>query len=350
MRALVATGQGRIELQHLADPVCGPEQLLVRNRVTAVSSGTEQLMLYGRPTGQDRKHPGWPRVGAFGYLGAGEVIEVGSAVDGFELGDRVACGRPWGMHRDVVDVAAHSATLLPDEVSCRDGACAYWVVPPMAGIIAGDPQVDDAVAVVGLGPLGTAAVQLLVAGGRRVLAHDPVAARRQRAQALGAHLLNLDGAPADGIVDGPPPQVVLEASGTQGGLELALELVAPLGRVVLIGVLPPLDDMDLHWPMQTKGIAILPIARPSSASPEGGGPGSPRSAYLPQVLRLLATRQLDVGQSCSWVVPAERAADGFELLREAPGLIHGLAIGWDDGHVEDTGFDAALREHRSSRG
>ena len=350
MRALVATGPGRLELEDVPDPVCQPDQLLVRNHVTAVSSGTEQLMLYGRPSGPDRKHPGWPSIGAFGYLGAGVVIEVGGAVSGFEPGDRVACGRTWGMHREIVDVSAHAATLLPDELSCRDGACAYWAVPPMAGIVAAAPQLDETVAVLGLGPLGLAAVQLLVAGGRRVLAHDPVVARRHHARDLGASLLDPDGTLAGAVTDGLAPQVVLEVSGTQSGLELALELVAPLGRVVLIGVLPPLDDMDLHWPMQTKGIAIVPIARPSSASPEGGGPGSPRSAYLPQVLRLLSAKQLDVGRSCRWVVPAQRAADGFDLLRGAPELIQGLAIGWDDDHVEDTGFDAALREHRSVHG
>ena len=349
MRALIAESPGRLVLAEVPVPPCTSDGLLVRNHVTAVSSGTEQLMLYGRGGVEDAKHPGWPQVGGFGYLGAGEVVEVGRDVRDFSPGDRVACGRVWGMHREVVDVPAHSALHLPDTVGFRDGACSYWAVPPMAGIIAARPRPGELVAVLGLGPLGLAAVELLLGAGHSVLAIDPI--QHRRAVAAGRGASPLTPAEARGRLErsDDPPAVLLEVSGSQAGLELALELAAPLARIVLVGVLPPLDDVDLHWPMQVKGIKILPIARPSAASPEGGGPGSPRSAYLPTVLRWLAAGRLDLQGACTWVVPPERAAHAFDLLHHAPERLTGLAIAWDEACTAVAGFEENLRAHRSAR-
>src|SRR4051812_44101849 len=136
MRALVATGPGQLAMDEIADPEVGAGQVLVRSRVTAVSAGTELRMLYeGRSEyGPD---PEWPAEGAFGYLVAGDVIAVGSGITGFREGDRVACGRTWGAHREIVDTDAASALHLPVDVGYLEGACAYWAVPPMCGILAG---------------------------------------------------------------------------------------------------------------------------------------------------------------------------------------------------------------------
>ena len=349
MRALIAESPGRLVLDEVPVPPCPSDGLLVRNHVTAVSSGTEQLMLHGRGGVEDAKHPGWPQVGGFGYLGAGEVTEVGRDVRGLSPGDRVACGRVWGMHREVVDVPAHSALHLPDAVGFRDGACSYWAVPPMAGIIAARPRPGELAAVLGLGPLGLAAVELLIAAGHSVLAIDPIGHRRELAAGRGAVPLTPAEARGRSERGDDLPAVLLEVSGSQAGLELALELAAPLARVVLVGVLPPLDDVDLHWPMQVKGVKILPIARPSAASPEGGGPGSPRNAYLPTVLRWLADGHLDLAGACTWVVPPDRAPHAFELLHQAPERLTGLAIAWEGSCTAIDGFEENLRAHRSSR-
>jgi threonine dehydrogenase-like Zn-dependent dehydrogenase len=62
MRVLVAPGPGRLVMDEVPDPEPEAGQVLIRTRVTAVSSGTELRMLY---RGQDDRSggPGWSAIG-----------------------------------------------------------------------------------------------------------------------------------------------------------------------------------------------------------------------------------------------------------------------------------------------
>jgi len=298
-------------------------------------------MLYGRP-GDVREHaPDFPVEGAFGYLAAGDVVEVGRNVRGLEPGDRVSCGRVWGAHRELLDTAADSAIIIPDDMSYLEAAAAYWAVPPMAGILAGKPRFYSDTAVIGLGPLGLCAVQMLLMSSRRVAAIDLVASRVEIARAFGA--IAVDGSavdPTEAIMDALPngPEVVIEASGTQAGLKLALDIVKPRGRVALVGVPPPLKDLNLFWPMQIKGIQLVPLHRESEASPQGGGAGSPRQSYLPDVLDMITQDLLDIEGLTSWVIPPESGPEAMALLHHHPDRVLGTAFAWDENeqrNVED---------------
>src|ERR1700733_8679230 len=154
MKALVAPGPGRLVVDEVPEPAHGPGQVLVRTRVTAVSAGTELRMLYGDPeasTGgvwggrppEASTSPDWPAVGAFGYLACGDVVATGPGVTGLAAGDRVTCGTGWGAHAELLAVDAASAQVLPPGLSYLDGACAYWAVPPLCGILAGRPEFYD---------------------------------------------------------------------------------------------------------------------------------------------------------------------------------------------------------------
>lgn len=345
MRTLTARSFGDLVLEEVPDPEIGPDQVLIETKVTAVSAGTERRMLFGRP-GDVREHaPDFPVVGAFGYLAAGDVVEVGSNVEGLEPGDRVSAGRAWGAHRELLDTDATSVIKIPDDMSYLEGAASYWAVPPFAGILAASPRLYSDAAVVGLGPLGLSAVQILQRSSRRVLAIDIVGSRVDVARSYGA--LGLDASLQDvaeacesAMPDGP--EVVIEASGTQAGLEAALEIVRPLGRVALVGVPPPLHDIDLFWPMQHKGIKLVPLHREGTSSPQGGGAGSPRATYLPDVLDMISRKLLDVEGMTSWVVPVERGPEAFDLLHRDPERVLGIGFAWEDGQARETDRFEAL--------
>ncbi len=336
MRVLTAHDFGVLALEEAPDPEIGPGQVLVRTKVSAVSAGTERRMLYGRP-GDIREHaPDFPVVGAFGYLAAGDVVEVGAGVEHVAVGDRVSCGRVWGAHRELLDTDALSVIPIPDHMSYLDGAASYWAVPPMAGILAGRPRVYGDTAVIGLGPLGLAAVQILQRFSRRVLAVDIVASRVDAAARYGA--IGIDAARRDAAAESKAvlpdgPEVVIEASGTQAGLELALEIAGPMARVALVGVPPPLTGMNLFWPMQIKGIQLVPLHRDTAASPQGGGVGSPRQVYLPEVLDMISRGLLDIEGMTSWVVPVERGPRAMDLLHHHPDEVLGIAFAWDQGEI-----------------
>lgn len=336
--ALVANAAGSLRLETVPAPTLGPTQLLVRVRVSAVSSGTERRMLHGHAGRADRDHPGWPQVGAFGYLAAGDVVAVGASVTGFAVGDRVTCGRRWGAHRELLDVDASSALLIPDDVDYTDAACAYWAVPPWCGILAAGAGPAEPVAVVGLGPLGLCAVELLGPAVRPVLGIDPIARRRRLAEDRGARALEpeeVDALAHDGVIAGASaerrPAAVLECSGSQSGFELALRLVRPRGRVVLVGSLPPLQDLELFWPLQVSGASVHPIHRPGDASPQDGGASSPRALHLPRMLERIRHGTLRLTDLCTAVVTPEDAVDAFDSLHRGPDRMVGLAIAWDRG-------------------
>jgi threonine dehydrogenase-like Zn-dependent dehydrogenase len=339
MRALVATGPGQLQMADVSEPVASAGQVLVRSRVTAVSAGTELRMLYdGRA--EHGPDPQWPVVGAFGYLVAGDVMAVGPEVSGVKVGDRVACGRTWGAHREIVETAATQVQLLPEDMSYLDGACAYWAVPPLCGILAGRPDFYADVAVVGLGPLGIAAVQMLAPFCRTVVAVDRVrmrcdSAARYGAVAVDGSLVDAAAAVREVLADGAA--VVIQAAGSQAALDLCLDVVSSGGCVVNVGTLPTLSGIDLFWPMQLSGARLVPIYRPAATSTreEDGALGLVlRERYLPDVIEMMRRGRLDIGALCTWCVPIERGPAAFELLRAHPERCLGLAFAWDDAEVK----------------
>jgi len=350
MRALLAQGLGDLVLGDIAEPTVGPGRVLVQTKVTAVSAGTERRMLFGRPNDVREHAPEFPVEGAFGYLAAGDIVEIGPGVDGLRVGDRVSAGRAWGAHREILDTDATSVLPVPEDMSYMEAAASYWAVPPFAGILAAKPRIYGNSAVVGLGPLGLCAVQILAHSSRRVLAIDIVESRVELARSFGAVGINNSTDEMQDSLDAEMPagpEVVIEASGTQAGLELALEIVAPLGRIALVGVPPPLDGMNLFWPMQHKGVQLVPLARESTSSPQGGGAGSPRATYLPDALDMITRDLLDIDAITSWIVPVERATEAFGMLNDHPDRVLGIGFAWEQGqirHIER--FDALRRDSK----
>jgi threonine dehydrogenase-like Zn-dependent dehydrogenase len=335
MRALIAPGEGRLELGEAPDPVVQPGQVIVRTAISAVSAGTERRKLYTETLGvRDVRDP-WPAIGGFGYMASGEVIAVGDGVTSVQPGQRVYAGRAWGGHRELLDVPESGVLPLPDMLDWLDGACAYWAVPPLLGILAAEPAVLADAAVVGLGPLGQCGVQLLAPFCRSVVALDPVASRRALAVELGATAsLDPASAPAADLAErvravAPDlPSVVLEVSGTQAGLEAALAIVRPKGVIALVGSQKPLHDFDLFWPLQHSGARVVPLYRAGPASIQSGGAEHPMRRYLPDVFDLVRRGRLDLRRLATWVVPPADAPATLERLHRHPEEAVGMAIDW----------------------
>ena len=126
-------------------PQVSPKNLLVRVDYSCISVGTEMagvrmsgLPLYQRALKQPEnvkrvmemvRDQGMKRTmhrvtgklaasSPTGYSAAGTVIEVGAEVDGFSVGDRVACaGAGIANHAEVIDVPVNLAAKIPDTVS-----------------------------------------------------------------------------------------------------------------------------------------------------------------------------------------------------------------------------------------
>ncbi|MCG3203792.1 MAG: Inositol 2-dehydrogenase/D-chiro-inositol 3-dehydrogenase [Elusimicrobia bacterium] len=110
---------------------------------------------------------------ALGYSCSGRVLAMGSQVQGFQVGDRVACaGAGLANHAEVVSVPSTLVVKIPGSVS--DAHASFVTIGAIAlqGVRRADVRLGETVCVVGLGLIGQITVQLLTAAGCRVVGYD----------------------------------------------------------------------------------------------------------------------------------------------------------------------------------
>jgi Zn-dependent alcohol dehydrogenase len=105
-----------------------------------------------------------------------------------------------------------------------------------AVVNAGRPAPGDAVAVVGLGGVGMAALLVAVALGHEVIGVDAVLAKLELARELGATTAV---GPQEAVERGLRAPVVVEAAGSARAFETAYALTAPGGTTVTVGLPHP---------------------------------------------------------------------------------------------------------------
>lgn len=205
---------GDLVVQDVPTPTLRPQGILVRNAVSLVSAGTERMVVDFAEKNLIQKARERPdlvrqvidkaqREGivttfesvrnrldqplALGYSTAGIVVDVGSQVTGYKVGDRVACaGGGYASHAEMIYVPRTLAVKLPDNVSFEVGAFATVSAIALQGIRQAEVTVGQNVAVVGLGLLGQIAIQILKASGCRVMGIDLDDSRVQLAIQCGA--------------------------------------------------------------------------------------------------------------------------------------------------------------------
>lgn len=93
-----------LKYEDAPDPTCHPKGILVRVEAVSIEGG-DILNRFGGPL---VTHPH-----IVGYQAGGEVIEVGSEVTNFKVGDKVATSGAFGSHAELRSVPARSAWLSP---------------------------------------------------------------------------------------------------------------------------------------------------------------------------------------------------------------------------------------------
>jgi 2-desacetyl-2-hydroxyethyl bacteriochlorophyllide A dehydrogenase len=208
---------------------------------------------------------------AVGHELVGRVVEIGSEVRRFAVGQRVlvasvagcgqcvgcaegdpvtclsglkvfGAGELGGAQSDLLAVPAADFNLLevPDGVDdeaallLTDNLGTGWVAAQRADVAPG-----GTVVVLGLGAVGMCAVRsALFLGAGRVLAVDPVAGRRERAVASGAIAIEADDVPAAVLeaTGGRGADAVIDAVAKDASLVTAFAAVRAGGTVSVVGV------------------------------------------------------------------------------------------------------------------
>jgi len=229
MKATAAhlVGRRRIELRD-ADLEPREDEVLVRVSACGICHG--DVLIF------DRDHDA-PR--RFGHEPVGEVVACGPWVRTVSKGDRVVGCLTGGFATHVV---ARENGVFPAPAGLGDAACLAESLKCVTTVCrAAAPDVGDSVVVVGCGFMGLAAVSILARSwARDVIAVDPVAARRQTSQEVGATRV-VDAAQGDArrqildMTDGRGADVAVEFAGRPDAVTLAARSLRRRGRLVLGG-------------------------------------------------------------------------------------------------------------------
>lgn len=221
-----------IVLKDAALPEIGDHDVLVRLDGTGVCASN-------LPVWEGREWFSYPfEPGAPGHEGYGTVAALGSKAEGFKAGDRVAL-LSYHAYAEYDKAPESEVVKLPPSLKDtpfpgEPAACAVNV------FIRSEVSPGQTILIIGAGFLGCLLIQLLKNEGARVI----VVSRRETslnyAQAAGAdHLIKWDdfwsaaGQIKSLCTEGVPG--IIEATGMQQAIDLATEVIAVRGRLIIAG-------------------------------------------------------------------------------------------------------------------
>ena len=130
---------------------------------------------------------------ALGYSSAGTIVSLGKNMQGFKVGQRVACaGGGFAVHAEYNVLPRNLLTLLPKNVDFESAAFTTLGAIALHGFRLAEPQIGENVAVIGLGLLGLLTTQIASAAGCNVLSIDLDSKRIAIASSLGAQAVHRD--------------------------------------------------------------------------------------------------------------------------------------------------------------
>ncbi len=303
MKAVFLVEQGGPEnmiIGDLPEPEIGPDEVLVRVRAAALN----RRDIYAREGSHGLRASELPFI--IGLDLAGEVAEVGAAVRGFNIGDRVMGEAIAGAYAEYARCHYQELALMPESLSYEEAAsmpvvfCTSWHML----ICKADLQLGEtALIMAGGSGLGTAGIQIAKKAGAVVITTASTNEKLERAKALGAdHGINYKeedfSARIKEITNGKGVDVVLEHIGTPVW-EGCFASMGNGGRFVICGVSAG-ARVELHLgQLWTRGLTLY------------GTRQQPRED-LPKVMRLIEQRAFKA--VVDKVFPLEEVAEAHKLM------------------------------------
>jgi len=286
MKAVLMPGDRVTKITEMQLPKPEAHQVILQNKAAGLCGS--DLHLFYRPSAQERngKIFGLQLNSEIipGHEGAGVIHQIGESVTNVKVGDRVAvnhisgcgqcvsCRRGWDLHcqnkttyaldrhgflADFTVVDSKDCVMLPKGTSFEEGA--FWGCgggTAWSAINRLQLPLGSKIGIVGLGPVGAAAVIVAVKLGLTVYGFDPVGERRDLAKNLGAKKCfdpsSLDSIDSIlGTLDG-----TVEASGSSSGRILGLDLLKVWGRSSFVGFADDETKFDVHEQIIKKQVQL----------------------------------------------------------------------------------------------
>lgn len=345
---------GETKVAEVPKPAPQAGEALVRNAASLVSAGTERMLVEfaGKSlVGKARSRPDLVRQvvekarregllttleAAFtrldqpmplGYSSSGQIIGLGGAMEGFHIGQRVACaGGGYAVHAEYICVPRNLLTPLPDCVDYEQAAFTTLGAIAMHGFRLGETQLGERVAVIGLGLLGLLTVGIALSAGCSVLGVDldpkrvalaiqmgGEAVLREQAEEAAAYFSRGRGCDA----------VFICADATSNDpVELAGNVARDRARVVAVGAVGQRLPRNLYFQKELLFINSRSYG-PGRYDPnyEEGGVDYPigyvrwtEGRNMEAFVDLLAKSRLDVSPLVSHRYPIHQAGQAYDLI------------------------------------
>jgi threonine dehydrogenase-like Zn-dependent dehydrogenase len=340
-RRLAATGPYQVKVVAYEDPPLKSPEVRIRTELASGKHGTVMAMFdggvhHGRYFDQDMRlfveGETTPRLvgpGRVGTSGLGSVVEIGSDVTRWAVGDRV-----FGLMDASETNVCHEARLY--ELGDIDPYLALCIEPSYVAfhsVREAQVRYGAQVAVIGLGALGLLAVRMArLSGAETLFALDPLAGRRDLALEYGAdHVLDpLEGDPALEIRrlnGGKGVDVAIELAGVYSALGTAVRSVRVGGTVCSAGFYQN-EAHGIHLGREWHHNRITVIV------PHGCGWGSPPRDYprwdearaYACIASMMRKGRLTAPGLISPVVGLEEGPEVWRMVRDEPEKVMKYAI------------------------
>ncbi len=332
MQRLLVTAPCQAEFEPIAPPVCAPDELVVRARVTAVSTGTEIRVFRLVPVDDAGKfmHATIPFEVPTenGYSMVGEVLEVGTAVTDFAVGERVFVP---ATHRHVAAIAATLAIKLPADLPDEEAVFLSIIEVAHLALRRGSPTLGETVAIIGLGVVGLSALAYCKAFGFRTVAIDTVATRLALARQMGADLV-VHAEAADlqeqvnAMTGGYGVDLVIEAASVWPAIQLGMEIAAKGAKIVVVArhtdkpAFSPIGD-----PYLQKDLTLLvTYGHPAD------GQRWDRARSFGLTIEMLRKGQLNIAPMITHRLPWRELPAIYDRLAKGEKEIVGIVLDWKE--------------------
>jgi 2-desacetyl-2-hydroxyethyl bacteriochlorophyllide A dehydrogenase len=262
MKAAVYHGPRDIRVEDIDRPNIAKNEILVRVRACGICGSDMHMYrlgmfeVLGRPIASGR---------VMGHELSGEVMEVGSQVTDFHVGDRITGVGVGGFAEYVpVQVSERSPHPLPANVSFEEGATLEPLATSLHGVDLAQLAEDETVVILGAGIIGLGCIQVIRATvSCRLIVIDASAKRLEMANQLGAdttvNLTEVD--PLEAVIEltggakpierfgvrGGNADVVFDCAGAKLSPNQGLHMLKQLdGRLVLVALFEQQPELDFN--------------------------------------------------------------------------------------------------------
>ena len=279
-----------------------------------------------------------------GYCNVGKVVEVGSDVIGFSIGDRVISN---GSHAEYISVPKNLVCKIPENVADEKAVFAILGAIGLNGVRLAKLSIGEKVVVIGLGVVGLLTTQVLLNNGCSVLCIDIDQSKLDIAKEYGAETYNssngefLKEVASNFTNDNGADAVFIASSSTSNDIiHDAAQISRKRGKIILIGVTGlKLDRSDFYQKELTFQVSCSygPGRYDHSYEEEGNDYPFGFVRWTEQrnfefILNMMSKNQLKVDNLITSQYKFENSLEAYKNLRDNTGLL-GMVFEYDQKEI-----------------